>query len=78
MSGVDGFSYQSISGSLGQGTAAAESNMRSFSQTMDPNNTSDMIKFQSMTQQWSVAVNLESNIVKTLGDALKGIVQKVG
>jgi type III secretion apparatus needle protein len=78
MSGVNGFGYSSIGDTVGRGTAAADANLRSFSATMDPGNTADMIKMQNLTQQWSVAVTLESNLVKTIGDALKGIVQKIG
>lgn len=76
--GGGGFDYGAVTRSLGQGTATAESNLRSFSSSMDPGNASDMIKMQNLTQQWSVAINMESNMVKTIGDALKGIVQKIG
>lgn len=80
MSGIGGgnFNYGAVGSSLGQGTRTAETNLRDFSRTMDTGSTADMIRMQSMTQQWSVAVNLESNLIKTIGDALKGIVQKVG
>ncbi len=79
MSGIGGgFNYNNLTGSVGSNTARAEADLRSFSTQMDPGSTADMIKMQSMTQQWSVAVNLESNLIKTIGDALKGIVQKIG
>jgi len=80
MSGINSgnFNYGAVGSTLGQGTQAAESNMRNFAGTMDTSSTADMIRMQTMTQQWSVAVNLESNLVKTIGDALKSIVQKVG
>jgi type III secretion protein F len=73
-----GFNYQDIGGSFGRATGAAESKMRGFMKSMDPTNTSDLIKFQAMSNEWSVAMNLESTTVKVLGDALRGVVQKIG
>jgi hypothetical protein len=31
-----------------------------------------------MSQQWTMAISLQSTTVKMIGDALKGIVQKIG
>ncbi len=73
-----GFNYQQITNTMGQSSAATETQLSNFMKTMDPGNASDMIKLQHLTQQWSVAVNLQSTTVKMIGDALKGIVQKVG
>jgi len=80
MSGINGgnFNYGAVGSTMGQATKAAESSIRDFARTMDTSSSADMIRMQTMTQQWSVAVNLESNLIKTIGDALKSIVQKVG
>ena len=78
VSGTGGFNYQQIADSMGQTTSTSEANLRAFSNTMDPSSSSDMIKLQNMTQQWTMAVNLQSTTLKMVGDALKGIVQKVG
>lgn len=83
MSGVNttggaGFNYQQVTETMGQSTSTTESNLKSFSANMDPSNSGDMIKLQNLTQQWTMAVSLQSTTIKMIGDALKGIVQKVG
>lgn len=72
------FDYQSISDTAGRSAGAYQSQLASFTQTMDPTNTADMVKLQAMTNQWSLAVNLQSTMIKTVGDALKGVVGKIG
>lgn len=80
MSGVQGggFNYGQVANSMGQSTSATEASLKQFSNTMDPGNASDMIKMQNLTQQWTMAVNLQSTTIKMIGDALKGVVQKIG
>ncbi|MBP0493508.1 EscF/YscF/HrpA family type III secretion system needle major subunit [Pararoseomonas indoligenes] len=73
-----GFNYQQIADTMGQSMSTSEASLRSFSQTMDPGSTEDMIKLQNLTQQWSMATELQSTTLKMVGDALKGIVNKVG
>jgi type III secretion apparatus needle protein len=77
MSGVN-FSYQQIANTLGQGATTKEAQLSDFTKTMDPGSAQDMVKLQNLTQQWTLAINLHSTTVKMIGDALKGIVQKVG
>jgi type III secretion apparatus needle protein len=77
MSGVN-FNYQQVGNTLGQGAAATETQLAGFMKTMDPGNAADMVKLQNLSQQWTLAINLHSTTVKMIGDALKGIVQKVG
>jgi type III secretion protein F len=38
--------------------------------------TQDLLEFQQLMQQWSVSVQMNSTMIKELGDALKGIIQK--
>lgn len=80
MSGAIGgsFNYNQINNTMGQATNALEANLRSFSQSMDPSSTADLINLQHLTQQWTMAVNLQSTTIKMVGDTLKGVVQKVG
>ena len=78
MSGVSGFNYNQISNTMGQATGAVENQLSSFSKSMDPGNASDMIKMQQLTQQWSLAINLQSTTMKLISDTLKGVVQKIG
>ncbi|AJC82206.1 EscF/YscF/HrpA family type III secretion system needle major subunit [Rhizobium etli] len=66
-----------FSSGLGSAAVAAETNLSSFMASMDPNNASDLIKFQSLSQQWSLSLNLESGIIKLLYDTLKEVSQKI-
>lgn len=40
--------------------------------------TADLLNMQQKLQQWTMTVQLQSTIVKDLGDTLKGIIQKMG
>jgi type III secretion protein F len=79
MSGSVGgaFNYNQIANTMGNATNGLEANLRSFSQTMDPNSTADLIRLQNLTQQWTMAVDLQSTTIKLVGDTLKGVVQKI-
>ncbi|WP_050596668.1 EscF/YscF/HrpA family type III secretion system needle major subunit [Mesorhizobium ciceri] len=72
-----GFNLNAVNSGLGAVTVSAERNLRSFMASMDPNNAADLIKLQSLSQQWSLNLNLQSNMVKLLYDALRGVVQKI-
>jgi type III secretion protein F len=78
MSGVGNFNYGAINDSMGRASSTLERQVERFSQNMDPGSTTDLLKFQSMSQQWTMAISLQSTTVKMIGDALKGIVQKIG
>jgi type III secretion protein F len=70
--------YSAIQQSIGSQVAKADSEMQTFSQTMDPTSTADMLKMQQKMQEWNMVVSLQSTIIKDIGDALKGIIQKSG
>jgi type III secretion protein F len=70
------FNFDDINASMGKRTAAAESELRSFSDTMDPNNSADLITFQQKIQEWSLITGLQSTTIKSLKDALQSIIQK--
>lgn len=80
MSGSIGgnLNYAQISNTMGQQTSDVENRMRDFMGRMDPANASDMMQMQMMSQQWTLAVQMQSTTMKMIGDALKGVVQKIG
>ncbi|MBL6080020.1 hypothetical protein JMJ56_18525 [Belnapia sp. T18] len=78
MSGIGNFDYQSVADTAGRATDNYQNQLNSFTKTMDSTNSADMVKLQAMTNQWSLAINLQSTMIKTIGDALKGVVQKIG
>jgi len=71
-----GFDFNSISDNLGRNADALDSQIRDFSKTMNPNSQQDMLKLQSMMQKWTIAVNLESTMVKSVSDVVKSVIQK--
>lgn len=40
-------------------------------------NEQDLLNMQMDMQKWSLMVNLQSSIVKTMGDTMRGIIQKM-
>ena len=72
-------SYKGVGDTVGM---AQKSATDAVSQAMkdaqaNPDDTTKLINLQMKMQQWSVAVNLQSSVVKTLGDGLKSITQKM-
>lgn len=62
---------------LGEATSQIEDDINSELETMDPSNTTDMLKMQQLMQKWSLAVQVQSNTTKTIGDGLKSTVQNI-
>ena len=62
---------------MGQATQEVEDNIASFMDSMDPSNTTDVLKLQQMMQKWTIATQLETNVVKTIGDGIKSTVQNI-
>lgn len=71
------FDFGNINNTMGNAANALETQLQDFSTTMNPNSTADMLKMQQMMQEWSLATSLQSSTVKSLGDALRGIIQKM-
>lgn len=46
------------------------------SDTTNLDSTDGMLQLQMLVQQWTLAVNLQTTITKTLSDSLSGIIQK--
>ncbi|WP_353642797.1 EscF/YscF/HrpA family type III secretion system needle major subunit [Mesorhizobium sp. WSM2239] len=79
MSPISGhnLTVSSISSSLGSATVEAERDLKSLMASMEPDNPADLIRVQSLAQQWNLSLSLESGIIKLLYDALKGVSQKI-
>ena len=74
-----GISLSSITTDIGAIASAAESNLKTTITNLPTNpSTADLLVIQSQVQQWTLTTDIQSTITKTLGDALKGIIQKAG
>ena len=73
------FSLDDVSNQVGRVIQRNESDLRStlYSANKETSAT-DLLNMQLKLQSWSVSVQMQSSIVKELGDALKGVVQKSG
>lgn len=70
--------FDTINNTIGQVLKARQDELATFTSTMNPNSTSDLLKMQQMMQEWTMLTQLQSTLVKDIGDALKGIIQKAG
>ena len=71
------FSLDDVSNKVGQVIRRNESDLQTtlYSANKETSAT-DLLNMQLKLQSWSVSVQMQSSIVKELGDALKGVVQK--
>lgn len=78
---MSGMSLSAIGTLLNTASNTMESNLQTnltaLAAKTDPS-TADMLVMQQALQQWTLMVQTQSTVVKELGDALKGIVQKAG
>jgi type III secretion protein F len=62
---------------LAESTEQVELDITDKLETMDADNTADMLKMQQMMQQWTIAIQVQSNTTKTIGDGLKSVVSNM-
>jgi type III secretion apparatus needle protein len=64
---------------LSSNTAKASGDFEGLlSGNFDSTNPADMMKMMQASNKWSVAMNLESSVVKLISDTIKGVIQKIG
>ncbi|MFO1058398.1 MAG: EscF/YscF/HrpA family type III secretion system needle major subunit [Dongiaceae bacterium] len=75
---VGGVNFNNLASTIGSKTDKVGQELANLQASGDTTSTSDMLKMQQKMQEWSMLTQLQSTIIKELGDALKGIVQKSG
>ena len=70
-------SLDSVYEKMTEAVGKTEDELAKFMETMDPNNTADMLKLQQLTQKWTMATNLSSNMMTTLKDATKNVISNM-
>lgn len=66
-----------IASTIGSKIAGIESTLKTtLSGVGLETSTAEMLSIQADIQKWTLATDIQSNVTKTLGDALKGIIQK--
>lgn len=74
-----GLTFGGITDAVGAASRTLENNLRGEIENMkkaDTIDTADMLKLQQVMQQWTMMTQVQSTVVKELGDTLKGIIQK--
>ncbi|MCC9620344.1 EscF/YscF/HrpA family type III secretion system needle major subunit [Thalassospira sp. MA62] len=69
--------FNSIGQSLGNNMKASENDFNNFMQNMDSSDPSQMIEMQRKMQEWTLSVQMQTSTIKSLGDALRGVIQKM-
>jgi type III secretion protein F len=67
----------SINNTMTAGLNAAEASIQTLMSAAGTNaSTTDLLQLQVDVQKWTLISSIQSTVVKDLGDALKGIIQK--
>lgn len=70
--------FDTVNQAIGRTLETKQAELRAFTESMDPESTVDLLRMQQMMQEWTMMTQLQSTLVKEIGDALKGIIQKSG
>ena len=79
MSSISGLTFSSIANALGSASNNLETGLRSRLERLQNESnvsTATMLEVQQQLQQWTMMTQIQSTVVKELGDTLKGVVQK--
>ena len=64
---------------MGKASASVETSLRNkitSIQNSDNVTSADMLSLQADMQQWTMMTQIQSTVVKELGDTMKGVIQK--
>jgi type III secretion apparatus needle protein len=75
--GVMPINLDSVFEKLGQATKTAGDNLEEDIKDLDPSDTPAVMAMTYKMQKWTIATNLESNTIKTIGDSIKSMVQNI-
>jgi len=81
LTGSSGLNFNKLNDTIYSSIRAQENRLRdtiaSISTDADGNiSQTDLLKLQQEVQQWTMLIELQSNLTKQIGDSLKGIIQK--
>ena len=62
---------------LGQGTAKAEKDLQAHMTNMDSADSADLMKLQQLMGRFTMMTNLQSNTMKTIGEAMKSTIANI-
>ena len=71
-------SMSDVTSQIGQQMDELSNQISNTTQNGDMNDPATLMQVQQETEEWSMMVTMESNIIKAIGDALKAIAQNTG
>ena len=75
---IEGLTVESINSTVSRVAASREASLKkTLSEMGESPSTGDLLKMQQEMQQWTMFTQIQSTLVKEVGDTIKGILQKV-
>ena len=74
---MSGINLASISESVGKSAGKAIDEFNATAKDMDPSNPKDMVNMQMKMMKMNMLVQFESQMVKSVDDMVKGILQRM-
>ncbi len=76
---MSGLTFDNVNASIAERVAALEATLSSQMESYDASTatSADLINLQVGLQKWTLATNLQSNALKTLGEGLKSTVSNI-
>ncbi|MPM17305.1 hypothetical protein SDC9_63693 [bioreactor metagenome] len=74
-----GMTFNTVSTAIGNASSSIEATLRqkiTDIQGAENVTTAQMLDLQAVMQQWTMMTQVQSTVVKELGDTLKGVIQK--
>lgn len=72
-----GFSFDNVTTTMQPFMDKTETNLRTVLEK-GGDSTQDLLAMQQAVTKWTLTVQMQTTIVKEVGDAMKGIIQKSG
>jgi type III secretion protein F len=72
-----GFSFDNVTATMQPFIDKTETNLRTVLEK-GGDSTQDLLAMQQAVTKWTLTVQMQTTIVKEVGDAMKGIIQKSG
>ena len=77
---INNLNFDYIGSTVANVVQNAETSLKTKISSLDPANTSptDLLLLQQEVSKWTMMTEIQSTLVKTISDSMKGIIQKSG
>lgn len=77
---INNLNFDYVTTTVSSVIQTAETSLKNRVSSLDPANTSptDLLLLQQEISKWTMMIDVQSTLVKTISDAMKGIIQKSG